>query len=149
MSCACSLQRSSDCLKAANKSCIRASYEPYPGTPAAMYRFTYHGESDGTSQITATTPPSPSAGSAQVDEPPGASLREMRHSVTVGQLPVPGLDRKTNRSSATWTSSSGDVAGHSDTDDVEDRPEFVQEYNRLARKASFPLFTPWESDRSC
>ncbi|KAM0270022.1 hypothetical protein ACHAQH_009582 [Verticillium albo-atrum] len=37
-------------------------------------------------------------------------------------------------SSATWTSSSGDLAMFSDTDEVEDRQHFVIEYNRLAKK---------------
>ncbi|KAK4460197.1 hypothetical protein QBC42DRAFT_272843 [Cladorrhinum samala] len=53
---------------------------------------------------------------------------------TVGQLPIPGKDRRGNASSATWTSSSGDLAGLSDTDDIQERDQFVQEYNRLARK---------------
>ncbi|KAK4453636.1 hypothetical protein QBC34DRAFT_189868 [Podospora aff. communis PSN243] len=56
------------------------------------------------------------------------------HSATVGQLPGPGPDRRANKSSATWTSSSGDLAALSDSDEVQERPEFVQEYNRLARK---------------
>lgn len=38
------------------------------------------------------------------------------------------------RSSATWTSSSGDLAMFSDTDEIEDRTRFVLEYNRLAKK---------------
>ncbi|KAH6675337.1 GTPase-activator protein for rho-like GTPases-like protein, partial [Plectosphaerella plurivora] len=38
------------------------------------------------------------------------------------------------RSSATWTSSSGDLASFSDTDEIEDRTRFVLEYNRLAKK---------------
>jgi len=38
------------------------------------------------------------------------------------------------QSSATWTCSSGDPVTLSDTDDIQDRPEFVQEYNRLASK---------------
>lgn len=53
---------------------------------------------------------------------------------TIGQLPIPGKDRRGNESSATWTSSSGDLAGLSDTDDIQERDPFVQEYNRLARK---------------
>ncbi|KAK3995612.1 hypothetical protein QBC44DRAFT_305194 [Cladorrhinum sp. PSN332] len=56
------------------------------------------------------------------------------HPATVGQLPIPGHDRRGNESSATWTSSSGDLAGSSDTDDIQERSEFIQEYNRLARK---------------
>ncbi|KAK0626702.1 hypothetical protein B0T14DRAFT_562589 [Immersiella caudata] len=60
--------------------------------------------------------------------------RGIPHSATVGQLPIPVPERRANKSSATWTSSSGDLAGLSDSDEVQDRPEFVQEYNRLARK---------------
>ncbi|KAK4229806.1 hypothetical protein QBC38DRAFT_77245 [Podospora fimiseda] len=56
------------------------------------------------------------------------------HPATVGQLPIPVHDRRGNESSATWTSSSGDLAGLSDTDDIEERSEFIQEYNRLAGK---------------
>ncbi|KAK3327879.1 hypothetical protein B0T19DRAFT_475584 [Cercophora scortea] len=66
-------------------------------------------------------------------------------SATVGQLPVPGpgADRRgANRSSATWTSSSGDLAGLSDTDDVQDRLEYVREYNRLARKHGIRMLVP-------
>lgn len=58
------------------------------------------------------------------------------HSITLPHLPLPVTDRRANKSSATWTSSSGDLACLSDTDDVQDRPEFAQEYNRLARKVS-------------
>lgn len=38
-------------------------------------------------------------------------------------------------SSATWTSDSGDMGVLSDTDEVADRAQFVEEYNRLANKA--------------
>ena len=37
-------------------------------------------------------------------------------------------------SSATWTSSSGDLGNQSDTDDIQDRIHFIEEYNRLAHK---------------
>ena len=43
-------------------------------------------------------------------------------------------DRRVTTSSATWTSSSGDLADVSDADDVEDRNEFVEAYNRIAGK---------------
>lgn len=45
-------------------------------------------------------------------------------------------DRKSRAlpSSATWTSSSGDLAIVSDTDEIQDRQIFVREYNRLAKK---------------
>jgi hypothetical protein len=68
---------------------------------------------------------------------PAAAIRGggLPRSLTAGLLPVPGVERRAaNRSSATWTSSSGDLAGLSDTDDVQDRHEFVREYNRLAQK---------------
>ena len=72
-------------------------------------------------------------------------------SVTAGLLPVLGSDsglglpgggterrrrRNQQQSSATWTSSSGGDLGErlSDTDDVQDRGDFVREYNRLAKK---------------
>ncbi|KAH6850848.1 Rho GTPase activation protein [Chaetomium sp. MPI-CAGE-AT-0009] len=51
-----------------------------------------------------------------------------------GHLAVPTHERRANATSATWTSSSGDLADFSDTDDLEVRDEFVQEYNRVARK---------------
>lgn len=51
-----------------------------------------------------------------------------------GHLAVPTHERRANASSATWTSSSGDLVDLSDTDDLEVRDEFVQEYNRVARK---------------
>ena len=64
--------------------------------------------------------------------------RDIPYSATVGQLPIPGTNRRAERSSATWTSSSGDLVNLSDTDDIQDRPEFVHEYNRLARKVGTP-----------
>lgn len=45
-----------------------------------------------------------------------------------------GHDRRGNRSSATWTTSSGDMGLFSDTDEIDERSQFVQEYNRLAKK---------------
>ncbi|EAQ86576.1 hypothetical protein CHGG_07829 [Chaetomium globosum CBS 148.51] len=51
-----------------------------------------------------------------------------------GQFAVPIHERRANPSSATWTSSSGDFADLSDADDLEIRDEFVQEYNRVAKK---------------
>jgi hypothetical protein len=51
-----------------------------------------------------------------------------------GHLAVPTHERRGNATSATWTSSSGDLADFSDTDDLEVCDEFVQEYNRVARK---------------
>ncbi|KAK4042933.1 hypothetical protein C8A01DRAFT_13519 [Parachaetomium inaequale] len=53
---------------------------------------------------------------------------------TVGHLAVPAHETQANATSGTWTSFSGDLADLSDADDVEVRDEFVQEYNRVARK---------------
>lgn len=39
-----------------------------------------------------------------------------------------------HRSSITWSESSGDLGAHSDVDEVEDRSDFVNEYNKLAKK---------------
>ncbi|KAL2262444.1 hypothetical protein VTK26DRAFT_1293 [Humicola hyalothermophila] len=55
-------------------------------------------------------------------------------SSSVCHLTVPRQDRRTTGSSATWTSSSDDFADVSDIDDVQARSEFVQEYNRMAKK---------------
>ncbi|POS80506.1 hypothetical protein DHEL01_v201105 [Diaporthe helianthi] len=55
-----------------------------------------------------------------------------------GKLSVP--IKKTSsglQSSATWTSNSGDYI--SDTDEISNRDDFVQEYNRLAKKACLPV----------
>lgn len=64
---------------------------------------------------------------------PGIGPRRLQlplpHSATFG-----GGRGGGNDSSATWTSSSGDLGGLSDTDEVGDRSEFVGEYNRLAAK---------------
>ncbi|KAK1502553.1 RhoGAP domain-containing protein [Colletotrichum tamarilloi] len=57
---------------------------------------------------------------------------------TSGTLPalVTGDGRRSRAlpSSATWTSSVGDLALLSDTDEIQDRRIFVQDYNRLAKK---------------
>ena len=47
-------------------------------------------------------------------------------------------------SSNTWTDSSGTVL--SEVDDIEDRSDFVQEYNRLAKKHGVRLFVPDDFD---
>ncbi|KAK1981734.1 hypothetical protein LZ30DRAFT_555879, partial [Colletotrichum cereale] len=55
---------------------------------------------------------------------------------------LPALANKERRrgrvlpSSATWTSSIGDLAMLSDTDEIQDRRMFIHEYNRLAKKVS-------------
>lgn len=41
--------------------------------------------------------------------------------------------------SKTWTTSSGDHNILNDTDELEDRAGFVQEYNRLAKKVRFDV----------
>lgn len=57
------------------------------------------------------------------------------HSVTVHDLPTAGAARiAQGRSSRTWTTSSGELGLLSDTDEVDDRSGYVQEYNRLAKK---------------
>jgi hypothetical protein len=51
----------------------------------------------------------------------------------VDYLAAPDTNRR-NDSSATWTTSTGDMGIVSDTDEIEDRNHFVDEYNRLAKK---------------
>ncbi|KAL8338082.1 hypothetical protein RB601_006604 [Gaeumannomyces tritici] len=50
--------------------------------------------------------------------------------------------RRRERSSNTWTSSSADMALLSDTDDVDDRTCFFEEYNRLASKYGIRPLVP-------
>lgn len=47
------------------------------------------------------------------------------------------------QSSATWTSTSGDLGILSDTDELGDRQEFVDEYNRLAQKVCSSVPASW------
>lgn len=47
------------------------------------------------------------------------------------------LDVPVTRRSNTWTSSSGDIGLLSGGDEVEDRQEFVGEYNRLAKRVTY------------
>ncbi|KAL2135074.1 hypothetical protein VTI74DRAFT_9890 [Chaetomium olivicolor] len=75
-------------------------------------------------------------------EPVPTTWARLPHSATVGQLALPARDRRANTSSATWTSSSGDLADLSENDDLEHRDEFVQEYNRVARKHGVRTLTP-------
>lgn len=50
-----------------------------------------------------------------------------------GRLSVPVKKTSSGlQSSATWTSNSGDMM--SDTDEIANRDDFVEEYNRLAKK---------------
>lgn len=46
-------------------------------------------------------------------------------------------------SSCTWTTSSGELGMMSDTDELEDRTLYVQEYNRLASKVHFSDHRDW------
>ncbi|KAJ4389426.1 hypothetical protein N0V93_006894 [Gnomoniopsis smithogilvyi] len=46
------------------------------------------------------------------------------------------------QSSATWTSTSGDLGGLSDTDDIRERNDFVEEYNRIAKKYGIRQLVP-------
>lgn len=48
-------------------------------------------------------------------------------------LAGPDANRR-NDSSATWTTSSGDMGIFSESDEIEDRVHFIDEYNRLAKK---------------
>jgi hypothetical protein len=54
--------------------------------------------------------------------------------------------REAYRSSDTWTSSSGDLGVLSDTDEIDDRGQFLQEYNRLALKVGGGFF--WAAKRA-
>lgn len=77
-------------------------------------------------------------------------MREGREAITPDLQPRPSAGashkrlsvpaNKTSsgvRSSATWTSTSGDLGGLSDTDEIGDRQDFVEEYNRIAKKVCF------------
>lgn len=79
------------------------------------------------------------------------TMRESRGAVTPDLQPRPSdssslarLNRPVKkpfrevRSSATWTSTSGDLGVMSDTDEIRDRRDFVLEYNRLAQKVCSP-----------
>lgn len=71
-----------------------------------------------------------------------ASWAGLTHPSLLSHVPVPGHGRRASTSSATWTSSSGDLADLSDFDDSQGRDELVQEYNRLARKVGSALIRP-------
>ncbi|KAK4104710.1 hypothetical protein N658DRAFT_564491 [Parathielavia hyrcaniae] len=84
---------------------------------------------------------SPSTGrraSSHAERPIRAPWARLPHPTTVGHLAVSGHDRRGITSSATWTSSSGDWADSSDIDDVADRTQFIDEYNRVAGKHGIP-----------
>lgn len=48
--------------------------------------------------------------------------------------PAIGREARANGSSATWTSSSCDMGNVTDLDEADSRPEYIQEYNRIAAK---------------
>jgi hypothetical protein len=86
-------------------------------------------------------PESPRAGQQQQPsrnlEPNPPTWTRLPPATTLNYLAVPGHDTRANATSATsatWTSSSGDLADLSEADDVEVRDDFVQEYNRVAKK---------------
>jgi hypothetical protein len=63
------------------------------------------------------------------------TLRDRPSSGAISQgVAISERGRQAHRSSDTWTSSSGDLGILSDTDDIDDRADFIQEYNRLAQK---------------
>ncbi|WDK12302.1 RhoGAP domain-containing protein [Colletotrichum graminicola] len=117
--------------------------QPYnnnePSLPSDMSRDPEAGTL--TSQATSTAPTS----TVPPRLPIAASMASINAS-DVGRRPLtasntlPGLTIKEGHrgrllpSSATWASSIRDLAMFSDTDDVQDRLRFVQEYNRLAKK---------------
>ncbi|KAI1500534.1 hypothetical protein F5X99DRAFT_419102 [Biscogniauxia marginata] len=53
--------------------------------------------------------------------------------------PLEGHDRRIERSSTTWTSSSAELNLLSEGEEVDDRAEFVYEYNRLAKRYGIRL----------
>lgn len=62
--------------------------------------------------------------------------------VSLARLSLPAHKSSSGvRSSATWTSTSGDLGGLSDTDEIGDRQELVEEYNRLSQKVCFLVLT--------
>lgn len=72
----------------------------------------------------------PSRGAMTPDLQPRPSV-----SSSIARLSLPVNKTSSGvQSSATWTSSSGDLGGLSDTDKISDRESFVEEYNRLAIK---------------
>jgi hypothetical protein len=111
--------------------------------PTAAMPSYYARDFDGASQTSLRTPSSNrSTFTSRIYSDAQTIPRGIPHPATVGQLPTLVPDRRANKSSATWTSSSGDLAGLSDSDEVQDRPEFVQEYNKLARKVSAKSLRP-------
>lgn len=59
-------------------------------------------------------------------------------SSSLARLSLPAIKTSSGvQSSATWTSTTGDLGGLSDTDKISDRETFVEEYNRIAKKVVF------------
>ncbi|RYP82400.1 hypothetical protein DL770_005581 [Monosporascus sp. CRB-9-2] len=71
---------------------------------------------------------------------PQPALNDRRSKASSGL--VDSLDPSGDNSSVTWTSSSGDFGLLSEADDVEGRDEFVDEYNRTAKKYGIRLIVP-------
>lgn len=71
---------------------------------------------------------------------PSSEFPEPNHGLLFNSNTLPALAGRGSHksralpSSITWTSSSGDLDMFSDTDEIQDRRDFVQEYNRLAKK---------------
>jgi hypothetical protein len=61
-------------------------------------------------------------------------------SATLIDLPVPLRSEPKEHSSGTWTTSSGDPDAFEDADGMEDRGIFIEDYNRLARKVTWPRY---------
>lgn len=63
----------------------------------------------------------------------GGSIGQDDSSDSQNAAPLEGRTRRGFGTSNTWTSSSGDMV--SEQDEIDDRSVFIQEYNRLAKKA--------------
>ncbi|KAI0007731.1 hypothetical protein F4779DRAFT_492804 [Xylariaceae sp. FL0662B] len=63
-------------------------------------------------------------------------------SKSYGALEVPNGHHRAPRRSSTWTSSTGDLGLLSEGEAVDDREQFVSEYNRLAKKYGIRLLVP-------
>lgn len=101
----------------------------------------HHYETDRASVPSVGTPSTPKShlprripNKGQTDGASSTWHAGIPQSATAGQLPDSVAYRCADRSSATWTTLSGDVGGWSDADELQDRGDFVREYNRLASK---------------
>lgn len=121
---------------------LLVSTSVYPPKKKRKGMQNYHYETDRASVASVGTPSTPKSllprrvpKRGQTDER-SSTWRGIPQSATAGQLPDPVAYRRASRSSETWTSSSGDVGGYPDADELQDRGDFVREYNRLAAKVS-------------